>query len=87
MELKYCGKELGWSVISKGEIRKNTIICEYGGNVYFQKQILFDQNDDMMDLLIANSANESLVISPTTHANLARFINGTNNYSDQNVND
>ena len=66
-------------------MEKGTIICEYSGNVYLQGATLFDGNDDIMELLLGNSAYESLVICPTTHANLGRFLNGTKNNKKQNV--
>ena len=38
-----------------------------------------------MDLVIGECADESLVICPTTHANLARFLNGSLQNKNSNV--
>ena len=55
------------------EMVTNTLICEYTG------EVLFDDNDSIMDLIHTPTSDTSLVICPEKFGNLARFISGINN--------
>ena len=67
-------------VKSTDSINKNTIICEYAGDVLFFRDVLFrESNDSKMDLINGPNSDLSLVIYPYLHANLGRFLSGINN--------
>lgn len=56
-----------------------TLIAEYLGDVRTSRQILFDGNDSIMELLCTPSADTSLVIAPQKFSNVGRFFNSINN--------
>lgn len=66
------------------EIKKNSLICEYTGEVCYLRKKLFDTNDSIMELIRNPSSSSSLVICPEKKGNIARFISGINN-SDKNA--
>ncbi|XP_065861421.1 histone-lysine N-methyltransferase ATXR6 [Euphorbia lathyris] len=71
----------GFTVEADKCIKDLTIITEYVGDVDLLKNRENDEGDSMMTLLCAANPSESLVICPDKRGNIARFINGINNYS------
>lgn len=62
------------------DIKKNTLICEYTGEVCLLRKKLFDfSNDSIMELIRHPSSSSSLVICPEKKGNIARFLSGINN--------
>ena len=95
---KYPGLELyhyktdkfkGWSVVASEDIPKNTILCQYAGNVvfifiFFRNNFLkclkksfvdFWEDTDVYELTSFNDSSRDVVICPVTHCNIAKFIN------------
>lgn len=62
-------------------IKDLTIITEYTGDVDYLRNREDDEGDSMMTLITATIRSQSLVICPDQKANVARFINGINNYT------
>ena len=62
-------------------IKDLTIITEYVGDVDYLKNREHDEGDSMMTLLHASNPSRSLVICPDKRGNIARFVNGINNFS------
>lgn len=62
-------------------IKDLTIITEYVGDVDYLTNRENDDCDSMMTLLSAENPSDSLVICPDKRGNIARFINGINNYT------
>ncbi|ONK59208.1 uncharacterized protein A4U43_C08F4090 [Asparagus officinalis] len=71
----------GFTVEADRFIRDLTIITEYVGDVDFLSNREHDDGDSMMTLLSAKDPTKSLVICPDKRSNIARFINGINNYT------
>ncbi|KAJ7956996.1 Histone-lysine N-methyltransferase ATXR6 [Quillaja saponaria] len=71
----------GFTVEADGPIKDMTIIAEYTGDVDYLKNREHDDCDSMMTLLLAIDPSKSLVICPDKRGNIARFINGINNYT------
>ncbi|WCJ27598.1 Histone-lysine N-methyltransferase ATXR6 [Euphorbia peplus] len=71
----------GFTVEADKSIKDLTIITEYVGDVDFLTNRENDEGDSMMTLLSAANPSQSLVICPDKRGNIARFINGINNYS------
>ena len=71
-------KDQWFLVKAFGHIKKNTLIYEYTGDMFFSRNKMFSKND-FMDLIIALISDISLVIYPEKNCNLARFLSGTNN--------
>jgi hypothetical protein len=69
----------GMIVKALENIKLGTLICEYTGDVYPLRNVLFDKNDSIMELIHASSSSQSLAIVPKVRANIARFISGINN--------
>jgi len=76
-------KSRGYVVYADEYIPALTIICEYLGQVVFTRNILFDNNDSIMELLRSPSSKHSLSIYPNKFANLAKFFSGINNDMDE----
>ncbi|GER34291.1 PHD finger family protein [Striga asiatica] len=70
----------GYTVEADRNIRDLTIITEYVGDVDYLKNRENDDGDSIMTLLTAHDPSKSLVICPDKRSNIARFINGINNY-------
>ncbi|CAI9753080.1 unnamed protein product [Fraxinus pennsylvanica] len=71
----------GYTVEADGPIKNMTFIAEYTGDVDYIKNRELDDCDSMMTLLLARDPSKSLVVCPDKRGNIARFINGINNYS------
>ena len=76
-------------VIASTYIQKNTLLCEYAGNVitlqeYYKKirNKEIEKNDSIMDLIITPFSETTLIICPYNCANLGRFFSGVNNNND-----
>ena len=73
-------------MIASTYIQKNTLLCEYAGNVitlqeYYKKirNKEIEKNDSIMDLIITPFSETTLIICPYNCANLGRFFSGVNN--------
>ncbi|OMO98292.1 hypothetical protein COLO4_14015 [Corchorus olitorius] len=73
----------GYTVEADGQIKDMTFIAEYTGDVDYIKNRENDDCDSMMTLLLATDPSKSLVICPDKHGNIARFINGINNHTQE----
>ncbi|GMP24928.1 hypothetical protein CsSME_00002024 [Camellia sinensis var. sinensis] len=71
----------GFTVEADRFIKDLTIITEYVGDVDYLKIRENDDGDSMMTLISAADPSKSLVICPDKRSNIARFINGINNYT------
>ncbi|XP_021760679.1 histone-lysine N-methyltransferase ATXR6 [Chenopodium quinoa] len=71
----------GFTVQADKSIRDLTIITEYVGDVDYLWNRENDDGDSMMTLLSATNPSQSLVVCPDKRSNIARFINGINNYT------
>ncbi|PWA39460.1 Histone-lysine N-methyltransferase ATXR5 [Artemisia annua] len=71
----------GYTVEADGPIKDLTLITEYIGDVDYIKNREHDDCDSMMTLLLASNPSKSLVICPDKRGNIARFINGINNFT------
>ncbi|XP_073018470.1 probable Histone-lysine N-methyltransferase ATXR5 [Primulina eburnea] len=71
----------GYTVEADGPIKDMTFIAEYTGDVDYIKNREQDDCDSMMTLLLATDPPKSLVVCPDKRGNIARFINGINNYT------
>lgn len=80
--LKICKNDnQGYIVKATTFIEKNTLICEYIGDVFSFKDFCIKkiETDSNMDLIINQRSEASLIICPYKHSNIARFISGINN--------
>ncbi|KAL9334592.1 hypothetical protein Peur_071773 [Populus x canadensis] len=73
----------GFTVEADRFIKDLTIITEYVGDVDYLKNRENDDGDSMMTLLHADNPSQSLVICPDMRGNIARFINGINNHTQE----
>ncbi|PIN21410.1 Histone-lysine N-methyltransferase [Handroanthus impetiginosus] len=73
----------GFTVEADRYIRDLTIITEYVGDVDYLRNREHDDGDSMMTLLTATNPSKSLVICPDKRSNIARFINGINNHTQE----
>ncbi|KAL2921776.1 Histone-lysine N-methyltransferase ATXR6 [Bienertia sinuspersici] len=71
----------GFTVQADRSIRDLTIITEYVGDVDYLSNRESDDGDSMMTLLCASNPSQSLVVCPDKRSNIARFVNGINNYT------
>ncbi|XP_007039114.2 PREDICTED: histone-lysine N-methyltransferase ATXR6 [Theobroma cacao] len=71
----------GFTVQADRCIKDLTIITEYVGDVDYLNNREHDDGDSMMTLLHASNPSKSLVICPDKRGNIARFVNGINNFS------
>ncbi|KAK9724848.1 hypothetical protein RND81_05G102700 [Saponaria officinalis] len=71
----------GFTVQADRSIKDLTIITEYVGDVDYLQNRENDDGDSMMTLLSADHPSQSLVVCPDKRSNIARFINGINNYT------
>lgn len=56
--------QMGYYVVAQDEIRKNTILSEYSGNIVRLADNLLRQHNSVMDLISSVNVNYSLVIVP-----------------------
>ena len=70
----------GYVIKANKEIKKNTLICEYVGDVLTFQELCVKKikNDSIMDLIWTPQSETSLVICPHKNSNIARFISGVN---------
>ena len=54
-------------------IEEDTLICEYGGEVFFLKNKLFGKNNSIMDIIISKKSDKSLVICPEKNCNFIKI--------------
>ncbi|XP_027339201.1 probable Histone-lysine N-methyltransferase ATXR5 isoform X1 [Abrus precatorius] len=73
----------GYTVEADGPIKDMTIIAEYTGDVDYIKNRERDDCDSMMTLLLASDPCEGLVICADKRGNIARFISGINNHTQE----
>ncbi|RDX82824.1 Histone-lysine N-methyltransferase ATXR6, partial [Mucuna pruriens] len=73
----------GFTVEADRSIKDLTIITEYVGDVDFLKNRENDDGDSIMTLLSASDPSRTLVICPDKRSNIARFINGINNHTQE----
>ncbi|KMT15966.1 hypothetical protein BVRB_3g051490 [Beta vulgaris subsp. vulgaris] len=71
----------GFTVEADRFIKDLTIITEYVGDVDYLRNRENDDGDSMMTLLSASNPSQSLVVCPDKRSNIARFVNGINNYT------
>ncbi|KAF7840086.1 putative Histone-lysine N-methyltransferase ATXR5 [Senna tora] len=71
----------GYTVEADGPIKDMTFIAEYTGDVDYIKNREHDDCDSLMTLLLAKDPTKSLVICPDKRGNIARFISGINNHT------
>ena len=76
----------GYIVVANTDMQKNTLLCEYAGNVlslqeYYKKypKTKGSKNDSIMDLTITPFCETTLIICPYTCTNLGKFFSGVNN--------
>lgn len=73
----------GYTVEADSPIKDMTFIAEYTGDVDYIKKRESDDCDSMMTLIIAAKAADSLVICADKRGNIARFISGINNHTQE----
>lgn len=73
----------GFTVQADKFIKDLTIITEYVGDVDHLSNRENDDGDSMMTLLSAANPSKSLVICPDKRSNIARFISGINNHTQE----
>ncbi|CAD8112539.1 unnamed protein product [Paramecium primaurelia] len=69
----------GFIAKSTGFIKKGSILAEYCGEVKKWKNIIFDQNDSIMELLSHPNPKKTLYVVPEKYSNIARFVCGIDN--------
>jgi hypothetical protein len=82
---RYVFKEgMGYDVVADRDIREKTLICEYIGEVVSLRRCIdLDatcKSDSLMELRNGCNSEETLIIRPDERTNMARFINGINNF-------
>lgn len=81
----------GYVVKANTLIKKDTLICEYTGDVLFLKDVFNilkkkkKKNDSIFDLILTPTCDTSLIIFPYKNANLGRFLSGINNSNKQSI--
>ena len=70
----------GFLVKATAFIEKLSLLCEYAGEVDFERNHKWDDNDSIMQLLETPNSDQKLCILPDRYANIARFISGINNH-------
>uniref|UniRef100_A0ACD5VAK7 Uncharacterized protein n=2 Tax=Avena sativa TaxID=4498 RepID=A0ACD5VAK7_AVESA len=73
----------GFTVEADRFIKDLTIITEYVGDVDYLRNREHDDGDSMMTLLSASPPSKSLVVCPDKRSNIARYINGINNHTQE----
>jgi len=75
----------GYFVFATNDIPANTMITEYLGDVYNANETVFDQNDSHMYIINGGCSDNSKIIIPKKHANIAKFISGAKIDKEANV--
>ena len=82
-------KEQDYVVRASIDIKENTLICEYTGNVLTYKKFCnldeedpIKKNNSIIDLTVTPNSETSLIICPYKYSNIARFLSGVNNTTD-----
>jgi hypothetical protein len=78
LEIKHSSTS-GFYVSATDNIKKNTFICEYSGEVITSNQADEIDSDSLMILQKKMNKSRELVIHPDKIANIAKFISGINN--------
>lgn len=73
----------GYTVEADDLIKDMTIIAEYTGDVDYLNKRERDDCDSMMTLLVGAKSSQSLVICADKRGNIARFISGINNHTQE----
>ncbi|KAK8796499.1 hypothetical protein WA538_005706 [Blastocystis sp. DL] len=73
----------GFIVVADEVIKEDTLITEYIGEVDILSKNEQNSNDSIMDLLDSGDPKTSLVIIPEKVGNLARYLSGINNSSEE----
>ncbi|KAG0485230.1 hypothetical protein HPP92_009028 [Vanilla planifolia] len=73
----------GFTVHADEDIKDMTFITEYTGDVDYLNKREHDECDSVMTLLLATNPSNSLVICPDKRGNIARFISGINNHTQE----
>ncbi|CAL0319691.1 unnamed protein product [Lupinus luteus] len=73
----------GYTVEADGPIKDMTFIAEYTGDVDYLKKRERDDCDSMMTLLLPPESAQNLVICADKRGNIARFISGINNHTQE----
>ncbi|CAM0885428.1 unnamed protein product [Alopecurus aequalis] len=71
----------GFTVQADADIKDLTFIAEYTGDVDYWENRENDDCDSFMTLLSTADPSKKLVICPDKRGNIARFINGINNHT------
>ena len=82
-------KKQDYVVKASIDIKENTLICEYTGNVLTYKKFCnldeegpIKKNNSIIDLTVTPNSETSLIICPYKYSNIARFLSGINNTTD-----
>lgn len=70
--------QAGFYVEAAQDMKELTLLCEYAGEVRTCRQMIFDQNDSIMELLDTGDSDNSLVIAPMKFSNVGRYFNSIN---------
>lgn len=66
-------------MVAAADLPSYSLICEYLGEVRINREIIFHDNDSIMELLNTGDSETSLSIMPEKYSNVGRFFNGINN--------
>ena len=55
---------MGYGVKARGEIKENTIICEYAGCVNIKRDYIGSNENDQMQLFTGYNSSDTLIIRP-----------------------
>ncbi|KAJ7565479.1 hypothetical protein O6H91_02G062800 [Diphasiastrum complanatum] len=73
----------GFVVEADSNIKDMTLIAEYTGDVDFMRNRAHDEGDSIMGLLFTKDPAKELVICPDKRGNIARFVSGINNHTQE----
>ncbi|KAL9313835.1 hypothetical protein ACSQ67_019287 [Phaseolus vulgaris] len=73
----------GYTVEADDLIKDMTVVAEYTGDVDYLHNRERDDCDSMMTLLLGRESSQSLVICADKRGNVARFISGINNHTQE----
>ena len=69
----------GQHVVADSFIPKNSLICEYAGEVYPRRYALFSDNDSIFELTLDKQTFDSVDVVPSQYCNIGKYISGVNN--------
>lgn len=72
-------ENVGYIVIATDDIEINTFICEYAGEVKFEKENKNVESDSIFILAKTDDENTTLEVVPDKISNIAKFISGIKN--------